>query len=218
MAEEINEAVAYLKALRRSDVPAVATAPAPAREPSLEGPDFKDLSLEMSEPFQGAEKRRSVRYKCEGSVELRADDCDVRTWASFRDVSLHGCYVEAQATYPVGTALRMKLEANGVRLEARGEVRVNYPYLGMGIAFQEMSEENRAQLKTLLRTISRPTVVMGSRVALSLATGGRWGPVLLANPAAALRALTEFFEKGEMLMREDFLKILRDSQDARRKG
>jgi hypothetical protein len=51
---------------------------------------------------------------------MREEGCDVRTWATFTDVSLHGCYVEAQATYPVGTVLHMKLETNGLRLEATG--------------------------------------------------------------------------------------------------
>jgi PilZ domain len=165
-----------------------------------------------------ARKNGAPRYKCEGSAELHADDCDVRTWASFRDVSLHGCYVEAQATYTVGALLRMKLEANGFRVETRGNVRVNYPYLGMGIAFVEMSEENRAQLKGLLGTISRPTVVMGSRVALSLPTGGASAAVpLIADPAAALQALTQFFENRQMLMRDDFLRILRNSQNSPKK-
>ena len=214
MAEETNWSVAYLKALKQSDVPAAGAAGvARARQSSARASDLKDGNAEASEPFQGAEKRRSTRHKCEGSAELRTDNCDVRTWASFQDVSMHGCYVEAQATYPVGTLLGMKLEAGGVRVEARGEVRVNYPYLGMGIAFQEMSEANRAQLKQLLSTISRPTVVMGSRVTSSPAVGERTSAILLANPAAALRALTDFFENRQMLMRDDFLKILRASQD-----
>lgn len=217
MAEETNEGVAYLKALKQSIGPVAASAAAPAREPyegcAEERPDSSDAAALSGEQFQGPEKRRSPRYKCEGSAELREDNCDVRTWATFKDVSLHGCYVEAQATYPVGTLLHIKLEANGFRVETRGNVRVNYPYLGMGIAFVEMSEENRVQLKGLLSTISRPTVVMGPRVASSLPNGG--APViapLIADPAAALRALTEFFENRQMLMRDDFLRILRNSQ------
>ena len=128
-------------------------------------------------------------------------------------MSLHGCYVEVQATYPVGTPLRMKLEANGFRVETKGNVRVNYPYLGMGIAFVEMSEENRAQLRGLVSTISRPSVVMGPRIASSLPAGGAFAAVpLISDPAAALQALTDFFENRQMLMRDDFLRILRKSQ------
>ena len=100
MAEETNEGVAYLKALKQSVVPAAATAAAPAREPaSDEDPQPIAPAADSGERFQGEEKRRSPRFKCEGCAELRAESGDVRTWAAFQDVSLHGCYVEAQATY-----------------------------------------------------------------------------------------------------------------------
>ena len=98
-------------------------------------------------------------------------------------------------------------------METKGNVRVNYPYLGMGIAFVDMSEENRAQLKGLLSSISRPTVVMGPRVASSLPPGGASVAVpLISDPSAAVQALTEFFENRQMLMRDEFLRILRNSQ------
>lgn len=54
-------------------------------------------------------------------------------WTTFTDISLHGCYVEATTAYRVGVKLGLKLEANGFRVEAIGEVRVSYPHLGMGI-------------------------------------------------------------------------------------
>ena len=127
--------------------------------------------------FKGAEKRRSPRYKCEGSVELREEGCDVRTWATFTDISLHGCYVEAQATYPANTQLHMKLDANGVRVETKGSVRVSYPYLGMGIAFVEMSEENLTRLRSLLATVSR-TIIVGPGMASSLPARGPQEPCL----------------------------------------
>lgn len=57
----------------------------------------------------------------------------MRTWATFSDVRWHGCYVEAQATYPAGTMLPITLEASGGRLETKGNGRVSYPYLGMGV-------------------------------------------------------------------------------------
>ena len=95
-------------------------------------------------------KAASPRYKCEGSAEIQEDGREVRTWATFSDVSLHGCYVEAQATYPVGTTLHLKLEANGIRVECQASVRVTYPYLAMGISFGEMSDENRRALKELI--------------------------------------------------------------------
>lgn len=177
--------------------------------------------------FPGAEKRRSPRYQCEGSVEMREKGCDVRTWATFTDISLHGCYVEAQATYPAGAVLDIKLETKGVRVETTGTVRVNYPYLGMGIAFTDMPDEQRSRLRLLLASISRPSVIIGP-VAPSPAPAPapssaphlseeplKTVPVIVCHPAAAIQALVEFLETRPMMMRDDFLRILRSSQSSK---
>jgi len=218
MAEEINDGVAYLMALKKSAGP-----PASADTPPAEGNQPGQMvwggitgTPAAQAQCPGAEKRRSPRYKCEGSIELREEGCDVRTWAAFTDISLHGCYVEAQATYPAGTALQLKLEANGFRVETRGTVRVNYPYLGMGIAFVEMSEDNQAHLRELLASISRPSVIMGPGIASSLPASEPLHDVPpITDPQAAIHALVEFFENRQMLMREDFLRILRSSQSVK---
>jgi len=159
MAEEINDGTAYLRALKHATSSQSGAAAAPAREPErlIENAS----TVQGGESFQGSEKRRSPRYECEGSAEVREEGCDVRTWASFSDIGLHGCYVEAQATYPAGTLLHMKLEVNGIRFETQGKVRISYPYLGMGIAFEDISDENVAHLKQLLSSLSRPCVIMG---------------------------------------------------------
>ncbi len=220
MAQEINDGVAYLRALKGPVSPLAATAAAPAREKSPEEPPAPDAAVVNSgEAFKGSEKRRSPRYKCEGSAEIREEGCEVRTWASFTDISLHGCYVEAQATYPVGKTLHMKLEANGVRVETTGNVRVNYPYLGMGVAFVEMTDENRERLRNLLATITRPTMIMGPGIASALPAGRALeAPPALADPRAAVEALVEFFDSRQMLMRDDFLRIIRKSQENQTKA
>ena len=212
MAQDMNEGSAYLLALRQSVGQGSSAATAPARE--LPGTTIESSSAPPADnSFQGAEKRRSTRYKCEGSAEVREDGCEVRTWATFTDVSLHGCYVEAQATYPAGTLLHMKLEVNEIRVEATGTVRVSYPYLGMGIAFKEMTEENQAHLRQLLAKLSHPCVIMGPGIASSLpASAPLNGVPLISDPAAAVQALVEFFESRQMLMREDFLRLLKKSQ------
>lgn len=215
MAEEIDPGVAYLRALKQTS-PHSASAAAPARQRSVE--DHPEASAATAGPggqFEGSDKRRSPRYHCDGSVQIREEGCDVHTWASFTDISLHGCYVEAQATYPVGAILHMKLDANGERVETKGSVRVSYPYLGMGIAFTEISDENRLRLRALLATVSRSFLTMGPGIASaipSLAPLEALPPI--SDPGAALKALTEFFESRQMLMREDFLRVIRKSQDA----
>lgn len=211
MAQENNDGSSYLMALKRSSEP-TAAASAPALEARAEATnDGGTTGAQKS--FPGGEKRRSPRYKCEGNIEICEVGCDVRTWTVFTDISMHGCYVETQATFPVGMLLKMKLDVNGRKIEAKGNVRVSYPNLGMGIAFGEMSEENRARLKELLTSISRPSVIMGPGIASSLPAQGALQSVpLISDHAAAVQALIDFFENRQMLMRDDFLRVLRQSQ------
>lgn len=211
MAQE-NEGIEYLRTLKQFSQPQPSTAEEPeAAYSTPSGPTA--AGTQVSDRFQGPEKRRSPRYKCEGSAQVREDGSVVHTWASFTDVSLHGCYIEAQATYPVGTVLRMKLESNGVRLETTGTVRVSYPYLGMGIAFTDITEQARTQLKELLGTVSRPSGIVGPGVASALPSSGPMDTVpLVTNPPAAIRALVDFFETRHMLTREEFLNVLSKSQ------
>ncbi|MGP0017339.1 MAG: PilZ domain-containing protein [Candidatus Sulfotelmatobacter sp.] len=214
MAEEIDPGVAYLRALKQIS-PYSASAATPAPQTPIKDAGAGSATADPGGQFKGSEKRRSPRYHCEGSVQIREEGCDVHTWAAFTDVSLNGCYVEAQATYPVGAILHMKLDANGERVETKGSVRVSYPYLGMGIAFTEMSDENRLRLRALLATVSRSFLTMGPGIASSLPSLAPLDALpSITDPSAALKALTEFFESRQMLMREDFLRVVRKSQDA----
>ena len=210
MAQEINEGVAYLMALKQGGQTggAGSTSVQEVSEAQSSTPTDADNR------FQGAEKRRSLRYKCEGGVELREKDCEVRTWATFSDISLHGCYVEAQATYPPGTLLNLKLEANNIRVETQGLVRVTYPYLGMGISFEGMSEENKASLRRLLASLSYRSVAIGSG-AVSSTSGALQEIPAVSDPAAAMQALVDFFHSHQALLREEFVRILNRSQEKR---
>jgi len=211
MAEEGNN-VSYLASLKQASE-AAAAAPARESKPAASSTAKPSGALPDSQRFSGLEKRRSPRYRCEGSVEMSEECVELHTWTSFTDISLHGCYVEATATYPVGTHLHIRLEANGFKVNAKGEVRVSYPHLGMGIAFTEISEEDRSRLRELLRSISRPSVILGSgtnSVASVLKRSESLPPV--TKPEAAIKAVIDFFDERPLLTREEFSRLLRKSQ------
>ena len=104
-------------------------------------------------PTPPSERRQSPRYKCEGSAEFRVEGSDVRTWGTFTDLSLGGCYVEMKATFPVGAMVDLALELNGVRAQVKGEVRISYPFLGIGIAFREVTPENQLRLEEMVYSL-----------------------------------------------------------------
>jgi hypothetical protein len=133
----------------------------------------------------------------------------VSTWATFTDISLHGCYIETPAPFAVGTYISLKLEVDGLRVEAAGEVRTSFPGVGMGIFFTRMSEPDRARLRTLVKSFSQPSVVIGAmRTQSSKPDASR----AVTNPHAVLQALVTFFEDRQTMGREEFLAILRKNQ------
>jgi hypothetical protein len=208
MPDDNDAGASYLSSLRRSAKPHSASAAAPAR--ALEA---NPLNAPSPGNSASADKRKSPRYVCEGSARIQEVGSTTATWVKFADISMHGCYVETATPFRSGTSLTLKLDANGFRLEAIGEVRVVYSGLGMGVSFLKMSEEDRGRLRELVRSISPASVIVtqpGSHRAPSAGPPSQVVPVV-TNPAAVLQAILKFFEDRHVMGREEFLKILRIS-------
>jgi hypothetical protein len=153
--------------------------------------------------FTGKERRRSIRYRCSGSVEFRSEGSDVRMWGTLTDVSLHGCYVEMSTTFPVDTRVELVLEALGIRVRALGTVGVSYPFLGMGIRLTEIEPGQQTQLEQLLsavagqNTVADPTLLQDRGVPDKAA----------AEPTVFLEEIKRYFDTHLILSREEFLQI-----------
>jgi hypothetical protein len=221
MPDQNDVGAAYLAALKRSTLsPATAGAvagtgagarsAAPLDTRSIQPSPIPPVAAGRTGPI--SEKRRSPRYRCQGSTQLRDVKTGVAIWATFSDISLHGCYVEAASGYPVGCTLKLLIEVNGFRVEAVGEVRITYPGLGMGISFTQVSDENRARLLELVRSLSQPSVIMGVRPALEPAASVLSAMPAVQNPTAAFLAIQKFFEDRQVMSRDEFGRILRKSQ------
>jgi hypothetical protein len=204
---EESEGVSYLAALKRN-----ASTPAFARSVDTAVRETSTpANVEQTPQLAPPEKRRSARYKCNASAEIRKVGVDARTWATCTDISMNGCYLETAATYPADTLLQLQIEANNFRIHSRGKVRVTYPQVGMGIAFNNMAEEDRTLLKEMLRTLARPSVILG--VPSSMVDPADPLPAI-SSPEAAVSALMRFFEERQMLTRAEFVLLLRRSQSS----
>ena len=176
------------------------------------GPDTSPTATPQRSTQEGKERRRSIRYKCEGSAQFRVEGSEVRTWGALQDISLHGCYIEATAVSPVGTILHLLVEVNKIRVRAKGEVRVSYAFLGMGIAFIEIAEEERAHLRELLRSLSEAHALHQDPHNTAVTREQQPAPPLITDTASALNALLKFFQERSMLSRQDFWTLIRKSQ------
>jgi hypothetical protein len=125
-------------------------------------------------------------------------------WGTVTDVSLHGCYVEMNTTFPAGTKVALVLKSFGIRIETPGTVRASYPFLSMGICFAEIEPAQQMQLKQLLAALA-------GRIAVSNGMSAEENSVkdilASADPKSCLNGIAEFFQKNQLLSRNEFHQI-----------
>ena len=210
--DETSNGAAYLSSLKKTG-PSQAAGAATARAPDLPHATETQPQADAPSSFPIAprpDQRRTPRYKCKGSARIHESDKEVSTWATFTDISLHGCYIETPAPFAVGTYISLKLEVDGLRVEAAGEVRTSFPGVGMGVFFNRMSEPDRERLRALVKSFSQPSVAIGAARTQSMPKPN--ASRAITNPHAVLQAMVTFFENRQTMGREEFLAILRKNQ------
>lgn len=125
-------------------------------------------------------------------------------WGTVTDVSLHGCYVEMNTTFPVDTKVGLVLKSFGIRIEAPGTVRASYPFLGMGICFAEIEPAQQLQLKQLLAALAGRSAVSDG---MSADENNLKDSLAAADPKSFLDGIAEFFQKNQTLSRDEFHQI-----------
>jgi hypothetical protein len=107
-------------------------------------------------------------------------------------------------TFPVGTKVDLVLKSFGIAIRATGEVRASYPFLGMGICFAHAEPEQRLQLKQLLDALAGQSAVSNRKPPPEKSAKDT---LAAADPAALINGIAEFFQKHQLLSRDEFHKI-----------
>jgi hypothetical protein len=100
-------------------------------------------------------------------------------------------------------------------------VRVSYPFLGIGVAFRDVSDESVARLREMVRSLL-PAAHLGisatGKVVTQPASQTSAGPSLpvIVDPTATLQAIVDFFEARHALTQEEFVQLVRKSQSSGR--
>ncbi len=175
--------------------------------PGAKGVDGVPIAGNISE-FE--ERRKTPRLRCSGSAEFRVEGTEARMWGTLTDVSLHGCYVEMSNTFPIDTIVDLVLKSCGIRIQVPGRVRATYPALGMGICFTQIEPVQQLQLQQLLALLAgRGAASVGRPVQenhVKQAEPGRETP-RLGDPEALLAEIMTFFQKNQLLSRDEFYEI-----------
>ncbi len=103
----------------------------------------------MSEK-SGEERRESSRVPLVLAAEMVELPNGSPVLARTSDVSVTGCYIDTINALSLGARLRLRLTNHGEILEVNCRVVYVSPRLGMGLRFQEMSNEQRERLRSWL--------------------------------------------------------------------
>ena len=85
-------------------------------------------------------------------VDVHFDGAESTGVASTKDMSPGGLYMSTQTRIPVGAMLALRIPIGDDHVIVRGEVVYSNPGEGVGVKFQELSEDARQALERGLST------------------------------------------------------------------
>lgn len=105
---------------------------------------------DLEESLDGPDDRR--RYdRARLIVDVYFDGKDATGVASTKDISVGGFYMNTQAALPEGVTLLVRIPlGDGRQIIANAEVVYSNPARGVGLRFQNLSDENRTLIESEL--------------------------------------------------------------------
>ena len=83
-----------------------------------------------------------------------ADVMELATRQTFNmkmtDVGIGGCFLDTIFPFAVGARVRVTLCSHLIKFEADGKVAYSHPRIGMGIAFDELNDDQRLALMAIV--------------------------------------------------------------------
>ncbi len=123
-------------------------------EDEKDGDSGIPVSLPVATAPLPGEKRWHSRLECAGAAAVQSRGSQFPVKGLIKDVSQGGIYVEVTTPLPVKSKVSLVMSLEGIAFEATGVVCTSYPMVGMGISFQEISQENVQKLNQVLEKVT----------------------------------------------------------------
>jgi PilZ domain len=105
------------------------------------------------EPLQPAKQRSFRRCPFVASAEVTELASGTRLSARTSELGLGGCYVDALNPFPKGTLVGLRIHRDQGTFETKAKVVYCDPAFGMGLAFTDMTADQRSILEAWLTEI-----------------------------------------------------------------
>jgi PilZ domain len=100
-------------------------------------------------PRRAAERRTHPQYGFNADAEVIEEGSSTRIETRITNISQRGCYVETAQSFPLGTAIEVKITKGGESFVAPGRI-VYSSDKGMGLTFGDIEGEQHERLEAWL--------------------------------------------------------------------
>ena len=108
---------------------------------------------QTNKPLRTAKQRSVRRCALVASVEVTELRTGAKLSARISELGVGGCYVDALNPFPEGALVRLRILRDQGVFETRAKVVYCDPRFGMGLAFIEMTPDQRSILESWLAEI-----------------------------------------------------------------
>jgi hypothetical protein len=115
------------------------------------------LMIQKKKPPQWTKQRSALRCQLVASAEVTDLHSGTRLSARISELSVGGCYVDALTPFPEGTMVRLRITRDQGAFESTGKVVYTHANFGMGVAFADVTMEQRSILESwIAEIVSQP--------------------------------------------------------------
>ena len=111
------------------------------------------LMIQKKKPPQWTNKRSGFRCPLVASAEVTDLHSGTKLSARISELGVGGCYVDALTPFPEGTLVKLRIIRDQGAFESNGRVVYTHANFGMGIAFTNVTSDQRSILETWIAEI-----------------------------------------------------------------
>jgi hypothetical protein len=106
---------------------------------------------------KNGERRKKGRFSFVANAEISETGSRTRLNARVSEISVNGCYLDMLNPLPIGTKVLVRIFTEADSFEASASVVYSHPNLGLGLAFQDVSQDSLPTLQKWLTKAMQAT-------------------------------------------------------------
>jgi hypothetical protein len=111
------------------------------------------LMIQKKKPPQWTNQRSALRCPLVASAEVTDLHSGTRLSARISELSVGGCYVDALTPFPEGTLVKLRIIRDQGIFATNGKVVYTHANFGMGVAFTDLTFDQRSILEAWIADI-----------------------------------------------------------------